>query len=349
MNKKWLRWSILAGLLLWMTFATPAAQAKTVQGDKVVIGGAYVLPAGQALEGNLVVVGGEATVEHDARVTGDARVMGGLLRLAGTLEGDLSLTGGKAVVSGEIDGDVKIVGGVLVLGPDAVVKGEVQPIGGEIRRAPQSQAEIAPDDAFEPPFVANEMPPFHRTPFHTALRWVGKAFLALLRAIALAVLAGVVFLLPDGLARDAIAKMEAAPLVTGGLGLLIFALLPVVVVALAITLVLIPLAVVVIVVAAVAVLYGWLALGLYLGEKMLEPLQQSWHPAGAAALGTFVLTLLAALVNVVPCVGWVPGFLAAAWGLGAVSLALWEAWQRQSGKGASGDEVVTVPPAGQAD
>ncbi len=342
---RWLRWSILAGLLLWMTFAVPAAQAKTVQGDKVVIGDSYVLPAGQTLEGDLVVIGGEATVEQGARVTGNVRVLGGALVLDGTVEGNFAVTGGQATVDGTIHGNVKVLGGNVSFGEHAVVDGKVYVVSGDVRGKPGAKIRIVlagPNWGWRHTFGPKD------ASVSFLVRSVWRGILAFLRAIALAVLAGVVFLFPGGLARDAIAKMESAPLVAGGIGLLIFALLPVVVVALVITIVLIPLAVVVGVVVAVAALYGWLVLGLYLGEKMLAQLHQSWHPAGVAALGTFVLTLLAALVNIVPCVGWIPGFLAAVLGLGAVCLALWGAWQQQSGKGLSGgDEIVAASPPAQ--
>ncbi len=364
--RTWLRWSIaLLALMVLLGAVAPAAHARPLEDDKVVFGGTYVLPEGEVLEGNLRVVGGDATVSSGARVTGDVTVLGGELRIEGVVEGNLSVTGGTATVNGTVYGDVQVLGGNINFGPDAVVMGAVHQIGGEVNRDPAAQVNVLPDfpnmpdmpdfpnmpEVPEPPrpprFVAPHPSfvwPHTSSPADIFVHTLWEALLALLRAIAMAVLAGVVFLFPHTFAQRTVALLESTPLLAGGAGLLTLALLPVVLVALVITLVLIPLALVLAVVVGVSALYGWLVLGWYLGERLTQALRQAWHPAVNAALGTFVLTLLAAGMNIVPCIGWVAGFLIGSVGLGAVILALWEAWQQQS----RARTAASAPPAEEA-
>jgi len=46
--------------------------------------------------------------------------------------------------------------------------------------------------------------------------------------------------------------------------------------------------------------------------------KDTWHPSIAAGIGTLLLSLVTGFAGVIPCVGWVLGFLASIIGLGAV-------------------------------
>ena len=71
----------------------------------------------------------------------------------------------------------------------------------------------------------------------------------------------------------------------------------------------------------VAALFGWLAIGIVIGERLMPNLtSQAVSPFWTAALGAGLLTLLSDLLGLVPCVGWVGGFLVTCAGLGAVAL-----------------------------
>jgi hypothetical protein len=111
------------------------------------------------------------------------------------------------------------------------------------------------------------------------------------------------------------------PLIAGGLGLLTVVALPVLVLALAITILLIPVSLLVIALAALAWMFGLIALGLEVGDRLAQLLKQEWAPAVEAGAGTFVLILiLNGLQQVVPCVGWIAPAIAGMVGLGAVLL-----------------------------
>ena len=335
--RSWIRWSVLIALALILGITAPAVHAKSAADDKIIWGGTYELSPGNVLDGNLRVVDGDATIARGARVQGNASVLGGRLRIEGVLEGDLSVIAGTATIDGTVYGDVQVLGGIVNLGPRAVVMGKVQRVGGILNRDPAAQVgqesnlPLRPSRP-RPSFVWPRGIHFDASTTHqfSLIHFITDVLLALLQAVLLAMLAGVIFLFPEKFARRTVERLESQPLMVAGLGLIAVALLPVILIIFIATLILIPLAVVVAVVAGVIALYGWLVLGWYVGERLMQALQQAWHPAISAALGTFLLTLLAAGMNIVPCIGWVPGFLAGAMGLGAVSIVLWETWQEQA-------------------
>ena len=67
-RKVWLLWLVVA---IMMLMPAEGVFAQGGEGDKVVVGRTYVLPAGQVLDGNLTVIGGAATLEETSVVHGD--------------------------------------------------------------------------------------------------------------------------------------------------------------------------------------------------------------------------------------------------------------------------------------
>ncbi|HFC10403.1 MAG TPA: polymer-forming cytoskeletal protein [Chloroflexi bacterium] len=327
-------------LLAVAALGTSPAWARSPQEGKVVWGGEYTLPPGQILQGDLTVIGGKATVAPQAVVTGDAKVIGGTLVMKGTVKGNVTVTGGEAWIDGQVDGDVRLIGGKVHFERNAVVKGKVHVVSGGVQMMSGAQVRIfmeGPQHAFFWPWQHAHSAPIGAVNF--LARWLWRGMLAVFYALALAVLAAMLFLFLEGPSRKVIEEIEKAPLVAGGVGLLAAALLPVVLLAMAITLLLLPLALVMAVAVAALGLYGWLVLGLLLGDRLAEVGHVAWHPAVSGAVGTFLLTLVAGLLNIIPCVGWIPGFLAEALGFGAVLLVLWEFSQQHRGKG-HGESVV---------
>ncbi|NPA92187.1 MAG: polymer-forming cytoskeletal protein [Chloroflexi bacterium] len=327
---KWLLGGLmlLTALLVWT--ARPV-YARSQADDKVILGGTYVLPAGETLQGDLRVLGGSATIAQGARVVGDVTVIGGEAVVLGDVEGDLTVTGSTARILGTVAGDVNLVGGVLLLGPHAVIQGDLRRMGGVVHRSPGAQVLGQESGLLKPeaPSSALVKEAETTTPFSALFRLIWWGIKVTFRAALLAALAALLALFAEAPTRKVIAEMTTAPLITGGVGLLAYALLPVVFVVFAITIVLIPLAIILVALLGLAVLYGWLALGWMLGDKIAAAAKQSWAAPVSAALGTFLLTLLADSLRVVPCIGWVPGFLVSAVGAGAVMLAAWDAYQHQ--------------------
>lgn len=86
-------------------------------------------------------------------------------------------------------------------------------------------------------------------------------------------------------------------------------LAPLALVLLIITILLIPVALVAVIAIALAAVFGWIAIGLEIGERFTKAIKQQWHPSLAAGLGTFLLALVANIIGLITCVGWLAPFL----------------------------------------
>jgi hypothetical protein len=87
-----------------------------------------------------------------------------------------------------------------------------------------------------------------------------------------------------------------------------------------ITCILIPVAVLVLIALGIAIPFGTIALGLEVGKRVSESFKQNWTPPLQAGVGTFILSLVSGVIDIIPCVGWIVPFLIFSIGLGAVIL-----------------------------
>jgi hypothetical protein len=313
-------------LLLFLVLAFPVSalaaepQADN-QPDEFVFGGDYTLESGETLREGLVVFGGSATIEQGATVNGDVVIMGGSLTSDGLIEGSVLIMGGQAELgeTAVVKGDLSTLGGTLNRAPGATVEGEVVgEIPGVFGFSTHANPIVIPP--FESDFMRgiNYIPPV----------WGGLWFLwvpfAMLTMAALAMV--IVMFWPKPVERVANAVVSQ-PLVSGGMGLLTLIVLPFALLFMVLTCVLILAIPVVAIVLGGATLLGWTALGLELGKRIAIALKQDWHPAVAAGIGVFVLTLVAAGVDQafqivwwLSCVGWVIPTLIGVVALGAALL-----------------------------
>ena len=106
----------------------------------------------------------------------------------------------------------------------------------------------------------------------------------------------------------------------GSIGLLTLLVTVVLAVILSITIILIPVALIGVLILAFAIAFGWIAIGLEVGQRAALALHQEWPLPLSAALGTFVLNFMANGIGFIPCVGWLVPFLIGLLGLGGVLL-----------------------------
>lgn len=318
---------LAAGLLL----PTGAAWAQEpISGDKIIFGGSFTLESGQTLAGNLVIFGGSAQVQEGAIVAGDVGVIGGSAQVDGAVQGDVAVIGGSLTLgpTAVVSGSAANFGGALNRHPDAVVQGDTVTgfrfeglgEGGEVIVPGLPPLEIGPDGA-----DIQIQPPQPRTFGDWLLHYLLRGLSALAWALILAVF-GVLLLImaPQPTARVADAAV-ANPLLALLVGLIVQVVGVALVVILAITLCLAPFAAVLGLALLAAWFFGWLALGWYLGRRLLVALHIA-NPSVIleAALGVVLLTLLWRMPQVVPLIGglvfWLVGLIVGWLGLGAVTL-----------------------------
>jgi len=300
---KWLLFLVLV-LILAIPGSALAAGNRSILPDRIIIGENYTLGSGQTLDGNLWIMGGNVSLDPDSTVTGGVQIMGGTLHVNGTVEGDINAMGGYVRLgdTAHIKGNVNLIGGTLDRDSGAQIDGEVNTeTGGPIR--------------FAPPAGTVRLPriDFALNPIWQVMRFFLEAFVM----AALAVL--VVLFAPKHVERTAHAII-AQPLMAGGLGLLTLVVAPIVLVVITLTIILIPVTILTIILLALLVVFGWIALGLEVGQRMAQMFKVEWALPVSAGLGTLFLTIVVNAIGQVPCIGWLAPALVVFLGLGGVLL-----------------------------
>jgi hypothetical protein len=301
--KKWIC-VLLTGMLL-LTLAMPV-WADDGQGQAVLPGESIVIKPGDTVQGDLAVLGGRVELQNGGRVNGNAAVIGG-----------------TGVIDGEVDGHLVVLGGTVELQSNALIRQNLFTLGGNVSKAPGATVQGETIEGFRGRLPS--LPEIRTWPTIQPTRWDQQALFNLLRDIlrfvlnlvALVVLGVLlVLLLPKQTAVVAQAVTEAG-WTSFAVGLLTFLVLLVVVPLLVIICIGIPVAVLLVMAAVAAGLFGWIAIGVLLGNRLLAALHTSQtQPAVEIIVGVTVLTILAQ----VPCLGWMAGIIAGAVGLGAVVL-----------------------------
>lgn len=324
------------GLLLLSLLILPAssvlAQDPIHNGDIVRFGQNYTLSEGETLNGSIAVFGGNISIEKDSTVNGSAAIFGGNFDIAeGTvINGDVAVFGGNLTITGEVHGDIVIFGGQALLESDSVVSGDIATIGGQITQEPGAKVEgdithNAPPsiDAPEVPDVPNppEVPGIPNPPdVRVNVNPFWNIFSKLAQAVVVAAVGMLLslFLQPQ-LDRTA-NTIVRQPLISGGYGLIIFVVLPIILIVMALTIILIPVAAVVVVLVPLAWLFGVIAIGQEVGERFAKAVNQVWAPVLSTGFGVFLLMLVIGFIELIPCIGWIPSTLVALMGIGATAM-----------------------------
>lgn len=255
----------------------------------------HVVEAGDSLQGQLLVLGGEVVVQEGARVTGSIYLLGGAVEMRG-----------------EVQEDVAMIGGVLILGPSAVLGGDLSLGGGELERSPEAvvQGEVLTGADME---VGLDTLFPRRTAAEQLAQLLPQALLVAVLAYLL------VRFLPGPVIRVCRATVRH-PFVCAAMGLLIGIAGPSLLVLIAFTIILIPVALIGLLLVVLVVAYGWIGLGLALGQWLRQRLQQTWSLSVCAFVGTLLFMAGTSLLALVPVIGGWIGILAGVVGVGAVFL-----------------------------
>lgn len=106
------------------------SEEDTVREDVTVKGGSAKVDG--LIEGDLAVMGGN--VDVNGMIDGDAAVFGGDLDILGKITGDAAVFGGNIHNKGTIGGDLFVVGGAVSLDSGSVVGGDISTVGGSVDR-----------------------------------------------------------------------------------------------------------------------------------------------------------------------------------------------------------------------
>jgi hypothetical protein len=326
-------WLLLAALLI-----LPAGTAYADDGtahDRLIIGQNFTLPAGETLDGDLVVLAGEATIEEGALIQGNLVVIGGGLRLDGEALGSAVVIGGSASL-----GAASSVGRDLVALGGSFQRAEGSRIAGDIITNLSITTEGPPRATAVPSATIPPDPDF-RVDFGPIGTFAGVLF----QAFALGVVAMLLsaFLRPQ---LDRVAQaVEAQPFAAGSLGLLTVILAPFAIVLMAITLILIPLALAAAFLLVLAWLFGVVALGHVVGERLTRAMNRNWEPVLTAGFGAFIVGIVLGTSNQIPCVGWLASALIGLVGLGAATMTLFGT--REHYRGPATANTGMVGPEGE--
>lgn len=264
--------------------------------EGVVIGQNYTLHSGETVDNDITVIGASAVLEEGS-----------------TINGNVAVVGGSMSVDGVINGDIAVIGSEVSLGDTAVVHGSVDTIGGTVQRA--SGAEIEGKSMVSPPPIPRITT--LRTPaMQVSIDPITAPLMAIFQALAMAALAVVVYLFAPVQMERAGRTALAVPAASGGVGCLTILVLVVMI----FTIILIPVSALGLLVVGIAGLFGWIAIGLLVGRQINLLLKQSWSEPVNAGVGTLVVSLLASLLNIIPCIGWMAYALVGLVALGAAVL-----------------------------
>jgi hypothetical protein len=236
-------------------------------------------------------------------VEGNVILVGGSLSIQGTVQKDLVAFGG----SPSLEQPGRIIGDAVTIG--CSLSGDTERVAGDIITESSGVFNIKMfDERFPTVGVA-------RVPFlWSFLSLFFSVFFMTTMAI------GIVLFLPKQTERTAKTLIQQ-PVASGGMGCLTVIVTPIILVALAVTIILIPVSLLGAVLLVALVIFGWVAIGLELGNRLAQALHQDWHPAVSAGIGTFGLTLVTVgLSRAIVCVGWMLPFLVSMLALGAVML-----------------------------
>lgn len=258
-------------------------------------------------------------VGSEQNLCGSVTVVGADVSVEGSVAGSVTVAAGSAIIAGRVGGSVTVVGGDVTLLAGADVGGSVTDAGGTVRRDPASHvgggvqeglglSELAPLQAIAPGGAY-------------AFPWAHIIFWALAGA-------ALALFYPSQLARVRRVAARELPgsVAVGALAWVAGALLAV---ALFITCLGIPFALVLGVGLWVASVVGTVAIGYWIGDRLLGAGNRE---RGSPLVPTVLGVSLIALAKAIPCVGAALTVLLACAGLGATLLA-WRESRRAAWRG----------------
>jgi len=303
--------------VLFVAFAATPAMAQGPGGDRFCTGGSEVVRAEDSPR-SVILFGCGGRIQKGAQVNRDVVSFGGdvVMEESSRVNNDVVVFGGDVDVAGRIDHDVMVFGGVVTLESTAVVNGNVVAVGGLVDRKEGAivRGELRNENGTAPRFSPV-------SPIWTGWNFLGDAiwrfvqgFFTMIGLVALGAML-LVFTPKQLVQVREVAEKSALPSL--GVGCLTLLVVPPLIILFIFTCLGIPLSAILGILLVAAAAFGWIALGILLGDRLLNALKvKNIVPILAMVVGLIVLWL----VSAVPVLGGLIGLFLAALAVGAVVL-----------------------------
>jgi len=324
MTRRLLIWLTVIVLgALWLPTTTVTAASEQPDDGVVIWNEDYVLGEDETLDGDLVVFNGDVTLESGSRVSGDVVVWNGNADVGGVVEGNLVTSNGDI----ELDDEAHVQGDVVCTWNCDIAQEEGTRIDGDIIEGPSLRG--VPFGELGQPSLRIEAPSFEPERFWMSgperiLDWIFGIVRRLVTVLVIAAIGGVVALIWPKATAQVGGTVFESPGTSLGIGFLTIIAGLALVLVLAITICLSPAAALVALALSAAGLFGWIAIGARIGERLLRALNaDEIAPLWSAGLGTLIITLITVGLSSAFCLsplGWLLVFVIGCFGLGAVVL-----------------------------
>jgi hypothetical protein len=286
--KKW-TWIVVLVASLFLT----ACGQEGVYSGKLILGGQVLVESDQTETAVVVVLEGNLMVEAGAK-----------------LEGDVYQFGGMVILDGELDGDMYLFNGVFNLSSDALVGGNIMLGGGYANIDPAAEV------------VGEIMESETQLPSEERVASLGRQSMGwrLVQILGVSLGALLVSRFFDRPLLRVANAVRHHPVPAGAMGFLVFVVGLSLLVQMAFTILLIPVSMLGLILFGLAAGYGWIAIGLVIGEALFSRLPIEFTPTIRTVSGTFLVMLFQSLLLSFPIGGLVLAVLINLIGLGSVSL-----------------------------
>jgi cytoskeletal protein CcmA (bactofilin family) len=276
---------------------------------------------------NILTFDEVVNLESAAKVGGSLTIFVENLNLEGTLGRDLLMFGKHLTLSGKVDGAIKMKGDLLTIDSSAQV-------AGPIRFEGNKEPEVSPQAKLASPVDYHKME-------HKPRYMEGHYYVWQVIWLAAFVLFGLVlFQLMPSFAADAVASAERYG-ASFGLGVLVFFGVPIAALIACVTVVGIFVGLSAFFVWYAALYFAQVIVGAVVGQWLMGRTRETWPLIGRMAVGLVIVRL----ATVIPGAGGWIKFGVILWGLGAISLALYDRFQPTLAASApSGPYTSPLPP-----
>lgn len=277
--------------------------------------GANIKIAGDVAD-DVVAIARHLRIAQGGSVGGDIRVAAETIEVEGTISGGMRAAARRVTIAGKIDGKVDLLAERIVIGPNAVISGDL------IYRS-KDRPEIAEGATIggEVRHVEIDIP--NLTQIGLAALGIG-ILIVLAWALATLILIVVIQLVFAAFVTNATDRLQDQPWSSLGRGIVLLLIGGALAALFYASILGIPLGGAMTMVIALASLLGLVTVSYCIGLWMRSWFRQSTYVSGAGRVGWTILgAVLLGLIGVIPFVGGVIAGLAVAAGVGAIMAELW--------------------------